>query len=180
MSGLRITALAGGVGGAKLVSGMAHVLQPHDLTVIVNTGDDFIHLGMRICPDLDTVCYTLAGLANPEAGWGRANETWNAFSNLTELGMPNWFQLGDCDLATHIARTVRLAQGWNLSQITGDFCLRWGVNVRVFPMSDDFIQTVLVNSYCITLIDFESLDAFEKAQYCLKNIAVLHNVLVVY
>jgi LPPG:FO 2-phospho-L-lactate transferase len=144
MSGLRITALAGGVGGAKLVSGLALVLQPQDLSVIVNTGDDFIHLGMRICPDLDTVCYTLAGIANPETGWGRVNETWNVYSNLTELGMPNWFKLGDNDLATHIARTVRLSQGWNLSQITSELCLRWGVNVQVFPMSDDFIETVVV------------------------------------
>ena len=141
MRNLKIVALAGGVGGAKLVDGLAQVLQPDQLTIIVNTGDDFTHLGLRISPDLDTVCYTLAGLANLDTGWGRANETWNVFNQLKKLGMPDWFQLGDSDLATHIMRTTRLNDGWTLSQITQEFCQIWGVQVQVLPMSDQVIQT---------------------------------------
>ncbi len=138
---MKITALAGGVGGAKLADGLAQVLQPEDLTIIVNTADDFTHLGLRISPDLDTVCYTLAGLANPVTGWGRADETWNVFDHLKRMGMPDWFQLGDADIATHIARTVHLAEGMTLSQVTHDFC-RWiGVRVNVLPMSDDIVRT---------------------------------------
>jgi LPPG:FO 2-phospho-L-lactate transferase len=90
---------------------------------------------------LDTVCYTLAGLANPDTGWGRENETWNVFTHLKRMGMPAWFQLGDSDLATHIIRTVRTANGWTLSQITRGFCETWGIKVHVLPMSDQDIQT---------------------------------------
>src|SRR5512147_2301387 len=122
----RIVALAGGVGGAKLAHGLAQILPPEDLTIIVNTGDDFEHLGLTICPDLDTVCYTLAGLANPETGWGRQNETWNVISNIERLGGPNWFRLGDQDIATHFERTRRLKEGKSLSQVTREFCEAWG------------------------------------------------------
>src|SRR5574338_670440 len=94
----RIVALAGGVGGAKFAHGLAQVLPAEDLTVIVNTGDDFEHYGLYICPDLDTVCYTLAGMANPDTGWGRADETWNVVENAYRLGGPGWFRLGDRDL----------------------------------------------------------------------------------
>jgi LPPG:FO 2-phospho-L-lactate transferase len=138
-----IVALAGGVGGAKLAHGLAQILPPEDLTVIVNTGDDFEHLGLSICPDLDTVCYTLAGLANPETGWGRADETWQAMSNLKTLGGPDWFNLGDQDLATHLERTRRLKEGQSLSQITRDFCKAWGVRHTVLPMSDQPVRTVV-------------------------------------
>jgi LPPG:FO 2-phospho-L-lactate transferase len=141
MTDLKIIALAGGVGGARLADGLAQVVQPDDLTVIVNTADDFTHLGLKISPDLDTVCYTLAGMANPETGWGRINETWNVFESLKKMGMPDWFQLGDSDLATHLIRSTRLNEGLTISQITLDFCKRWGVQVKVFPMSDDIIQT---------------------------------------
>jgi LPPG:FO 2-phospho-L-lactate transferase len=141
MPELKIVALAGGVGGAKLVDGLAQVLQPDQLTIVVNTADDFTHLGLRISPDLDTVCYTLAGWANPDTGWGRENETWNVFSQLKQMGMPNWFQLGDLDLATHIVRTYRLNAGWSLSQITEDFSRFWGIQVKILPMSDQVIQT---------------------------------------
>src|SRR6185369_14801139 len=89
---MKIVALAGGVGGAKLAHGLAQVLPPEDITIIVNTGDDFEHYGLSISPDLDTVCYTLAGLANPETGWGRVNESWNVIENISKLGGPNWFQ----------------------------------------------------------------------------------------
>jgi LPPG:FO 2-phospho-L-lactate transferase len=140
---MKITALAGGVGGAKLAHGLAQILPPEDLTIIVNTGDDFEHFGLYICPDLDTVCYTLAGLANPETGWGRAGETWEAMANLRRLGAPDWFNLGDKDLATHLERTRRLKEGQTLSQITRDFCTAWGVRHTVLPMSDQPVRTMV-------------------------------------
>lgn len=141
MKELNVVALAGGVGGAKLADGLAQVLHPKLLTIIVNTGDDFTHLGLRISPDLDTVCYTLAGLANPDTGWGRINESWNAFEGLRMMGMPTWFRLGDADLATHIVRSYWLNEGWTLSQITHHLCELWNVAVKVIPMSDDPIKT---------------------------------------
>lgn len=140
---LKIVALAGGVGGAKFAHGLAQILPPGDLTVIVNTGDDFEHFGLYICPDLDTVCYTLAGLANPETGWGRVNETWNAFRNASELGGPDWFRLGDQDLGTHLERTRRLNEGQTLTQITKDFSKAWGIKHTVLPMSDHPIRTIV-------------------------------------
>ena len=140
---MKIVALAGGVGGAKLAHGLAQILPPEDLTVIVNTGDDFEHLGMNISPDLDTVCYTLAGLANPETGWGRVNESWNTFKNIEKLGGPNWFRLGDQDIATHLERTRRMKEGQSLSQITKDFCAAWGIKHTVLPMSDSPVRTMV-------------------------------------
>jgi LPPG:FO 2-phospho-L-lactate transferase len=140
---MKIVALAGGVGGAKLAHGLAQILNPGELTIIVNTGDDFEHYGLYICPDLDTVCYTLAGLANSETGWGRAGETWNAFENVSNLGGPDWFRLGDRDLGTHLERTRRLKNGESLSQITRDFCSAWGVEQTVLPMSDQPVRTIV-------------------------------------
>lgn len=140
---MKITALAGGVGGAKMVHGLAAHIAPADLTVIVNTGDDFEHLGLTICPDLDTVCYTLAGLANFETGWGRANETWNVISNVEKLGGAGWFRLGDQDIATHLERTRRLKAGQPLSQITKDFCQAWGIPQTILPMSDTPVRTMV-------------------------------------
>jgi len=140
---MKIVALAGGVGGAKLAHGLAQVLPPEDLTVIVNTGDDFEHLGLSISPDLDTVCYTLGGLANPETGWGRINETWNIITNVERLGGPTWFRLGDQDLATHLERTRRLKDGQPLSQITKDFCRAWGIQPAILPMTDAPVRTMV-------------------------------------
>ena len=140
---MKIVALAGGVGGAKLAHGLAQILAPEDLTVIVNTGDDFEHLGLTICPDLDTVCYTLAGLANPETGWGRDNETWNTISNIEKLGGPNWFRLGDQDLATHLERTRRLKGGQDLSKITKEFCEAWEIKHTILPMTDSPVRTMV-------------------------------------
>jgi LPPG:FO 2-phospho-L-lactate transferase len=139
----RIVVLAGGVGGAKLAHGLAQILPPEDLTIIVNTGDDFEHLGLTICPDLDTVCYTLAGLANPDTGWGREHETWNTISNIEKLGGPNWFRIGDQDFATHLERTRRLKEGRSLSQVTKDFCTAWGIKQTVLPMSDSSVRTIV-------------------------------------
>jgi LPPG:FO 2-phospho-L-lactate transferase len=140
---MKIVALAGGVGGAKLVSGLAHLLPQEDLTVVVNTGDDFEHLGLSISPDLDTICYTLAGLANAKTGWGRDAETFFVLDNLTLLGGPDWFKLGDRDLATHIERTRRLREGQLLSQITRDFCNSWGVQQSIIPMSNQPVHTMV-------------------------------------
>jgi len=140
---MKVVALAGGVGGAKLADGLAQALSSEDLTIIVNTGDDFEHLGLKICPDLDTVCYTLAGLANPTTGWGRLDETWKAVENLALLGGPDWFRLGDQDLGTHLERTRRLSAGQTLSQITLDFCDAWGIGPTILPMSDDPVPTIV-------------------------------------
>ncbi|MGD8634357.1 MAG: 2-phospho-L-lactate transferase [Anaerolineales bacterium] len=142
---MKVTALAGGVGGAKLAHGLDRVLPAGALTVIVNTGDDFEYLGLKISPDVDTVTYTLAGLADPGRGWGRADETWNCLDTLGRLGGPTWFQLGDRDLALHLERTRRLNQGERLSSITRDVCESFGVLSRVLPMSDDPVATVVLS-----------------------------------
>jgi LPPG:FO 2-phospho-L-lactate transferase len=135
--------MAGGVGGAKLAEGLAQMLAPDDLTIIVNTGDDFEHLGLYISPDVDTVCYTLAGLANPETGWGRKDESFEALENIRNLGGPDWFHIGDRDMATHIERTRRLHAGQTLSSITQAFCKAWGVRHGILPMSDQGIRTIV-------------------------------------
>ena len=140
---MKIVALAGGVGGAKFAHGLAQILPPEDLTIIVNTGDDFEHYGLYICPDLDTVCYTLAGIANPATGWGRVNESWNVIESASKLGGPAWFRLGDQDLGTHLERTRRLKEGQTLSQITNDFCQAWGIQQRILPMSDQPVRTIV-------------------------------------
>lgn len=140
---MSVVALAGGVGGAKLADGLAQILPPENLTVIVNTGDDFTHWGLNVSPDLDTVCYTLAGLANPATGWGRMDETWNVFEQMERLGAETWFRLGDKDLATHLERTRRLRDGEPLSSITRDLCARWGIRHAVLPMTDDPVATMV-------------------------------------
>ncbi|MFV1858888.1 MAG: 2-phospho-L-lactate transferase [Anaerolineales bacterium] len=140
---MKVVALAGGVGGAKLVDGLAAVMPAEDLTVVVNTGDDFEHLGLSISPDLDTVMYTLAGVANPETGWGRADETWAFLETLETLGGPTWFRLGDRDLALHMERTRRLRRGETLSAVTADLCVALDIHVRLLPMSDDPIRTIV-------------------------------------
>jgi LPPG:FO 2-phospho-L-lactate transferase len=138
---LKVVALAGGVGGARMVDGLAQVLSPENLTVIVNTGDDFEHFGLYICPDLDTVCYTLAGIANPDTGWGRIGESWQALAALEALGGPTWFRLGDRDIGLHLERTRRMREGQALSQITGQFCRSLGIRSTVLPMTDDYVPT---------------------------------------
>ena len=139
-----ILALAGGVGGAKLAAGLEAALDaPEDLLTVVNTGDDFEHLGLSICPDLDTVMYTLSGRANPETGWGLAGESWNFLEALGGLGGEDWFRLGDRDLATHVERTRRLRAGETLSRVTADLAARLGVPSRIAPMSDDPVRTVV-------------------------------------
>ena len=138
-----VVALSGGVGGAKLALGLYRVLPPDALTVVCNPGDDFDHLGLRICPDADTVLYTLAGVANPETGWGRAGETWTFMEGLAWLGGETWFRLGDGDLALHVERTRRLAGGEPLSHIAADVAHRLGARARVVPACDEAVRTVV-------------------------------------
>src|SRR5215467_1360710 len=142
----KIVALAGGVGGAKLALGLAGVLPAEALTVVVNTADDFEHLGLAISPDLDTVMYTLAGMANPETGWGRRDESWTVMEALGVLGGETWFRLGDKDFATHIERTRRLRAGEPLSTITRDLATRLGVTCAMVPMSDEPVRTVVTTA----------------------------------
>jgi LPPG:FO 2-phospho-L-lactate transferase len=143
MSSKKVLALCGGVGGAKLALGLYRVLQPRELILCVNTGDDFDHLGLRVSPDLDTVMYTLAGLDNPETGWGRRGETWTFMRALEALGGETWFRLGDGDLATHVERTRRLSGGETLTAITADFASRLGIEAELLPMSDDAVRTMV-------------------------------------
>jgi len=142
MSG-HVIALCGGVGGARLAFGLAHILPPEDLTIVVNTGDDFVHLGLHVSPDIDTVAYTLAGLSDRERGWGLAGETWNFMDQLKRLGGEGWFNLGDRDLAMHIERTRRLAAGESLSAITTALTAALGIRHAVVPMSDDPVRTMV-------------------------------------
>ena len=138
-----VLALSGGIGGAKLALGLYRILPPGALTVVANTGDDFEHLGLAISPDIDTLLYTLAGLDNPELGWGRRDETWTFMKALGDLGGETWFNLGDGDLATHVERTRRLAAGESLSEIIDDFRRRLGISARLLPMTDDRVRTRL-------------------------------------
>jgi LPPG:FO 2-phospho-L-lactate transferase len=136
-----IVALAGGVGGARLAVGLAAVLPPAELAIVVNTADDFDHHGLAICPDLDTVMYTLAGVANAATGWGRADETWSFMGALGELGGETWFRLGDRDLAAHVLRTELLRKGAPLSNVTRTLTARLGIEHLVLPMSDTPVRT---------------------------------------
>ncbi|MDE2462857.1 MAG: 2-phospho-L-lactate transferase, partial [Alphaproteobacteria bacterium] len=138
-----IVVLTGGVGGAKLVLGLTQIVAPEKICAIVNTGDDFRHLGLHISPDLDTLLYTLAGKANPVAGWGREGESWNFMAAVRSLGGPDWFSLGDGDLALHVLRSARLAAGEGLAAITAAFARSWNVNVTMLPMSEDPVPTLL-------------------------------------
>ncbi|MCA3300956.1 MAG: 2-phospho-L-lactate transferase [Roseomonas sp.] len=136
-----IIALSGGIGGAKLALGLSHVLPPEELLIIANTGDDFEHYGLTICPDTDTLLYTLAGLDNPQLGWGRADESWAFMETLAALGGQDWFRLGDRDLALHVLRRHRLRAGESLSAITDEFRRHFGIGPRILPMSDDPVRT---------------------------------------
>jgi LPPG:FO 2-phospho-L-lactate transferase len=134
-------ALCGGIGGAKLALGLATDLPADRLTIVVNTGDDFRHLGLHVSPDIDTVLYTLAGLANRELGWGLAGETWGFMDAMGRLGGSTWFRLGDHDLATHVLRSTMLAEGRSLSAVTDHLRRRLGVGPLIVPMSDEPVAT---------------------------------------
>ena len=143
---MKYLALAGGVGGAKLALGMSKVLPPSELTIVVNTGDDEEFHGLHVSPDVDTVMYTLAGLSNPETGWGITGETFNALERLNAYGADAWFNLGDKDLATHIRRTDLLRQGYSLSEVTESLRTALGVAHPIVPMSDAPVRTMLTTA----------------------------------
>jgi LPPG:FO 2-phospho-L-lactate transferase len=141
--GLKITALAGGVGASKLLLGLYEEMDPALLTIIVNTGDDIVLHRLKISPDLDIVTYTLAGVVDPKKGWGYRGETFHALKRLATFGRPNWFNLGDRDLATHIHRTAMLAEGKTLSQAADSIRIALGVKSRILPMSDNSVPTII-------------------------------------
>lgn len=138
-----LVALAGGVGGAKLVQGLYHALPPDTLTVVGNTADDFDHFGLRISPDLDTVLYTLASMANPVTGWGIAGDTTRAFELLKRYGADDWFLIGDRDLATHVRRTELLRAGWTLTEVMAELARGLGVHAALLPMCDEPVATIV-------------------------------------
>ena len=140
---MRVVALAGGVGGAKLASGLQSSLRPGDLTLVVNTADDFELYGLRICPDLDTAMYTLSGMVNPATGWGVAGESFNALGMMVRFGESAWFKLGDKDFATHVLRTQRLGAGETLTRVTADLSRALGVWSAILPMCDEPVATVI-------------------------------------
>ena len=140
---MKVTVLTGGVGGAKLVLGLTAILPADRITAIVNTGDDFVHLELPISPDIDTLLYTLAGKSDLERGWGRGGETWSFMAAVRELGGPDWFNLGDGDLALHVLRLAAFARGDSLSQVTAAFARAWGLAATILPMSDDPVATMV-------------------------------------
>lgn len=164
-----IIALSGGVGGAKLALGLSRILPPEDLLVVVNTGDDFEHLGLSISPDIDTVTYTLAGLANRELGWGRHDETWSFMETMEALGGDTWFRLGDRDVALHAVRTMRLRAGESLSAVTADICKRLGIGPAVIPMTDDRVRTRLLTD--AGWLDFQDYFVNRRCEPVVKELA---------
>jgi LPPG:FO 2-phospho-L-lactate transferase len=138
-----ITVLAGGVGAARMLAGLLAVVDAAEITAIVNTGDDTVMHGLAISPDLDTITYTLAGAVNPATGWGLAGESWAAMEALGRYSEETWFRLGDRDLATHLHRTGRLAEGATLSEVTAEIATGWGLRLRLLPMSDEPVRTRL-------------------------------------
>ena len=158
-----IVTLAGGVGAARFLKGLRLVKPPSELVAIVNTGDDTVLHGLHISPDLDTVMYSLAGADNPKTGWGLAGETWQAMEALGRLGGPTWFSLGDKDLATHLYRTGRLAEGGLLSQVTQELCAGFGVEITLLPMSDQPVRTL------VTLADSGQEVGFQEYFVALRH-----------
>lgn len=163
-----IVLLAGGVGGAKLAKGLAQIVPAGYLTIIGNTGDDFQHAGLTICPDLDTLMYTLAGVANPTTGWGRTSESWHTFDEITQLGGPDWFRLGDLDLATHLTRTELLAQGATLTEATQHLCRKLGITHALLPMTDQPAPTTIETAEGI--LPFQTYFVKQKWQPLIKQI----------
>lgn len=190
----KVVVLTGGVGGAKLVLGLAGVMPPAQITAIVNTGDDFRHLGLHVSPDIDTLLYTLSDKANKAQGWGREGESWAFLDALRSLGGDDWFLLGDGDMALHVLRSHRLAQGERLSKITAAFAKAWGIGVAVLPMSDDPVATCLdtdvgplefqryfVERRCapiVSRIHFRGSESATPAPGVLKAIAAAEAILI--
>lgn len=195
-----LTALAGGVGAARMLAGLTAVMAPEDICAVVNTGDDIVLHGLHISPDVDTVIYTLAGAVDPGRGWGLADETWTAMEALARYGGQTWFRLGDRDLATHLYRAQRLAEQATLSQVTAEIARAWGVRSRVLPMSDQRIETRITvagptpdtseelgfqdwfvgqrHAVAVQAVRFEGADDAEPAPGVLAAIAEADRVLV--
>lgn len=144
---MKVLALTGGIGGAKLALGFANILDPDQVGFVVNTGDDFEHLGFHVSPDVDTLVYTLAGEANVDTGWGRQDESWHFMHAARQLGIETWFRLGDRDLALHVYRRQRLAEGATLTEVTREACQRLGVAQAVLPMSNDPVRTRVLTAH---------------------------------
>jgi LPPG:FO 2-phospho-L-lactate transferase len=142
-----VLAISGGVGGAKLARGLAAILAPADLMIVANIGDDFEHLGLRICPDIDSLLYGLSGRNDEVKGWGSRDDSWNFMAALGELGGETWFSLGDRDLALHVERTSRLRAGDTLSSVTADFARAFGVQAKICPVSDDPLSTMVMTEH---------------------------------
>jgi len=164
---MKIVALAGGVGGAKLAHGFSKIINTDDFSVIVNTGDDFTHFGLTICPDIDTVCYTLSEKSNPVTGWGRNNESFDVMDALKELNAPDWFLLGDKDLALHLERTRLLWEGQSLTLVTERLRRVLGVHHSILPMTNELVRT-FVNTVEHGKIPFQ--EYFVKYKYLPKTI----------
>jgi len=158
---MKITLLAGGVGGAKLAHGFSKFLSPQEFTVIVNTGDDFEHFGLYISPDLDTVCYTIGEISNLTTGWGQRNETFNVLNAIRNLGGPDWFSLGDKDIALHMERTRRMNEGHSLTDVSLQLEKAMGLAHRILPMSDDKVSTI-VNTIEFGEISFQEYFVLRK------------------
>jgi LPPG:FO 2-phospho-L-lactate transferase len=182
---INIVALAGGVGGAKLADGLQQ-LTDVSLTVVVNTGDDFSLHGLTICPDLDTVMYTLAGLANPATGWGLAGDTFQALEMFTRYGADDWFRLGDRDLATHIVRTQSLREGSTLSDVTARLAKSLGVRANIVPMTNERVATMVesnqgllafqeyfVHRHCVPVVRSFFFDGIAQAQPCAEALMAI-------
>ncbi|MFN2249010.1 MAG: 2-phospho-L-lactate transferase [Candidatus Promineifilaceae bacterium] len=170
-----VICLAGGVGGAKLADGLAQILPPEQLTIIVNTGDDFKHLGLTVCPDLDTVMYTLGGVANTQTGWGREGESWITIGEIERLGGPAWFGLGDLDLATHLLRSSLLAEGRNLTVVTQHLCRQYGIETAVLPMSNQPAPTHIITAE--GSLPFQEWFVKERWQPVVRSVQFPENVI---
>lgn len=168
---MTVLALSGGVGGAKLALGLSHVLPAKELVIVANTGDDFEHLGLSISPDIDTLVYTLSGLANPDLGWGRRDETWSFMETIATLGGETWFRLGDRDLALHVERTRRLRAGESLTAITADVCRRLGVGPRILPMSDGRLRTRLRSD--TGWLDFQEYFVHQRCEPVVRELSFI-------
>ena len=166
---MKITALAGGVGGSKLAQGLSEILSPGNLNIVVNTGDDFRFFGLYISPDIDTVTYTLANLSNPVTGWGVRGDTFNTFETLKSNGSPAWFMLGDKDLATHMERTRQLAEGKTLTDVCRYFNEAWQVKHPILPMTNDPVPTE-IDTVELGMLPFQEYFAKHHCEPTIKRV----------
>ena len=166
---MKITALAGGVGGSKLAQGLSEILAPNDLNIVVNTGDDFRFFGLYISPDIDTVTYTLANLSNPVTGWGVREDTFLTFETLKLNGSPAWFMLGDKDLATHMERTRQLAEGKTLTEVCRYFNKTWQVKHPILPMTNDPVPTI-IDTFEMGMLPFQEYFAKHHCEPTIKQV----------